>query len=131
LKHKCVALGIKGTKYEGPVSIHTFLLHEAEKIGIRGISIWGHVPQYLTNNNFPITCQILACLKEIVGFDVDLTEIKFKAEELLKQIDLIIQKNPELSKYIEKIEKGCHLKQQPSFHDKVIQINDFLKKDPQ
>jgi len=131
LKDKVVALGIKNAQYEGPVSIHTFLLKEAEEIGIKGINIWGHVPQYLTNNNFPITCQILGCLKEIVGFDLDLSEIKLKAEELLKQIDLIIQKNPELSKYIEKIEKGCHLKKESSFHDKVIQINDFLKKDPQ
>jgi len=62
---------------------------------------------------------------------MDLTELKLKSEELLKQIDLIIQKNPELSKYIEKIEKGCHLKKEPSFHDNVIHINDFLKKDPQ
>jgi proteasome assembly chaperone (PAC2) family protein len=126
-----VASGIKNGQYEGPVSIHTFLLKEAEEIGIKGINIWGHVPQYLTNNNFPITCQILECLKKIVGFDLDLSEIKLNAEELLKQIDLIIQKNPELSKYIERIEKGCHLKKESSFHDKVIQINDFLKKDPQ
>jgi proteasome assembly chaperone (PAC2) family protein len=131
LKHKFVALGIKKAKYEGPVSIQTFLLQEAKKIGIKGINMWGHVPQYLTNNNFPTICQILACLKEIVGFDLDLSEIKLKSDELLKQIDLIVQKNPELSKYIEKIQKGCHLKKEPSFHEKVIQINDFLKKDPQ
>lgn len=131
LKKKFSALGIKKTSYEGPVSIQTFLLQEAEQIGIKGINMWGHVPQYLTSNNFPTICQILICLKEIVGFDLDLSEMQGKSEELLKQIDLIIQKNPELSKYIEKIAKGCHLKKQPSFHDKVIHINNFLKKDPQ
>lgn len=130
LKHKFSPLGIKTAKYEGPISIHTFLLKEAEKMGIKGINIWGHVPQYLTNNNFPIIHQILTCIKGMVGFDLDLTEIKLKAEELLKQIDLIIQKNPELLKYIEKIEKGCHVKKEIPLHDKVIKIDDFLKKDP-
>jgi proteasome assembly chaperone (PAC2) family protein len=129
LKAKFSHLDIRAAYYEGPISIHTLLLQEAEKIGIKGLSIWGHAPQYLANNNFPIIYQILSYLKEIIGFELDLTELKLKAEELLRQIDLIIKKNPELSQYIEKIEKGNHLKKELSSYEKVIRIDEFLKKD--
>ncbi|MCX8011568.1 MAG: PAC2 family protein [Desulfobacterota bacterium] len=130
IKTKCSNLGMKLVHYEGTISIHTLLLREAEKIGIKAISIWGHAPQYLANNNFLITYQIISYLKEIIGFEIDLTELKLKAEELLRQIDQVIKKNPELSQYIEKIEKGSHLKREfASSCEKVIRIDEFLKKD--
>lgn len=130
LKIKFTQSGMKTSEYEGPISIHTLLLTEAGEKGIKGLSIWGHAPQYLPSNNLPIIHQILTYLKEVGLFELDLTDLKFKAEELTKQIDLIIQKNPDLLKFIEKLEKGIQDKKENFAQDKVIKIEEFLKKDP-
>jgi len=122
--------GIKAAEYEGPISIHTLLMMEAKKIGIKGISIWGHAPQYLRSNNLSTIHQILTLINEIGRFNLDLTALQLKAIELNKQIDVIVQKNPELLQFIEKFDKGPDTKKETSTKNKVINIVDFLKKNP-
>ncbi|HOC37847.1 MAG TPA: PAC2 family protein [Thermodesulfobacteriota bacterium] len=126
-------LGIKLAQYEGPISVHTVLLLEAKRRDMRCGSIWGHAPQYLQSNNLPVIHQVLDTLRKLGNFNLDLTEMKFKALELQKQINILVQKSPELSRIIEKIENGFHLKQSSpaaeTFHDKVIDISGFMRRE--
>ena len=128
LKISLANAGIQFIEYEGPISIHTMLLIEARKMGIKGVSLWGHAPQYLQSNNLSVIYQILIHLNEFIGFGLDLSSLEVKAIELKKQIDLIVQKNPELLRIIEKYEKEPESKKETSPEDKIINIVDFLKK---
>ncbi len=124
---------IKAAEYHGPMSIHTLLLIEARKKGIDAISVWGHVPQYLQSNNLPIIYQVVLHLQDLGAFDLDLSDLQYKAAELQKQINILVQKSPELMRIIEKIEKGMHRKahaapSKPLKH-KVIDLSTFVKKD--
>lgn len=123
-------LGIGLTEYEGPISIHTVLLREACKSGLKSLSIWGHCPQYLQSSNLALVCRILSQVGGLAGLDLDLGCLSHQAAELTKQIDLIVQKNPELCKLVEKIEKGGQIRREHSLvaHDKVINLSDFLRK---
>jgi proteasome assembly chaperone (PAC2) family protein len=123
-------LGILPTEYEGPISIHTMLLQEAQRSGIKAMSIWGHCPQYLQSSNLALVCRILTQVGDLVGVELDLACLSQQAAELTKQIDLIVQKNPELCKLVEKIEKGGVSRRETSLdpHDKVINLSDFLRK---
>lgn len=123
-------LGIRPTDYEGPISIHTLLLREACKSGLKSLSIWGHCPQYLQSCNLALVCRILSQVGELLGIELDLGRLSHQAAELAKQIDLIVQKNPELCKLVDRIEKGGHIRRDAPLatHDKVINLADFLKK---
>lgn len=126
--------GIKPAEYQGPTSIHTMVLTEARQRDIKCINLWGHAPQYLQSNNLPVIHQVLVHLRQLGGFELDLTDLKFKALELQKQINFLVQKSPELSRIIEKIEKGPQNQQRNTSsaevcHDKVIDISEFLRKD--
>ena len=130
LKTQHAQSGLKNAEYTGPISIHTMLLQQAGEASLKGISLWGHAPQYLTSNNLPVVLKVLTYLQEIARAEWDLHELKLQAEELTKQIDLIIKKNPELSKFIERLEKGGQIKKEAAFQNNVINIDDFLKKEP-
>ena len=133
LRQLFVDAGVKPAEYHGPMSMHTLLLMEARKKGLDGFSMWGHVPQYLQSNNLPIIYQILVRLQDLGDFDMDLSDLQYKATELQKQINILVQKSPELSRIIEKIEKGMDSEEPEPVpvakKDKVIDISEFVKKD--
>lgn len=133
LRQLFVDAGVKPAEYHGPMSIHTLLLMEGRKKGIDGFSMWGHVPQYLQSNNLPIIYQMLVRLQDLGDFDLDLSDLQYKARELQKQINILVQKSPELSRIIEKMEKGMHSEEPvippETKKDKVIDISEFVKKD--
>jgi len=133
-------LRIRPAQYEGPMSIHTHLLVEAESIGLPATSIWGHVPYYIQSNNAKTSLAILERLQSLLGVRLDLREVRRASEILDEEVERIVQDKPELRQYIQNLEKEYFadenlpfsaqrpIRRVPTPGEKVIHIDPFLRK---
>jgi len=116
--------------YKGPSAIHTTIQDKAQKRGFDCISLWCHCPYYLQRTtHFGILAHLGSLLSSWGGFKLDTEELETTWGELNKQIQEIIDKNPELQGMINDLRKA---KLKVSWdaakkHDKVIHLEDFLK----
>lgn len=116
--------------YKGPGAIHSTILMESQKRGIECISLWCHCPYYLQGTtHFGLLSHLGALLASWGSFSLDITELEMTWRELDRQIQEIIDKNPELQKMISELRKA---KIKGSLvdakkHEKIIHLEDFLK----
>ncbi len=127
------------TNYEGPMSIHSYLLVAAGQRMIPATSIWGHVPYYVQSNNAKTCLAVLERLQRIAGFELDLGDVRKAAESLDAEIDRIIEGKPELREYIRGLEREYASGALPSkgptrsersqpTGEKIIRIDPFLRR---
>lgn len=116
--------------YKGPSAIHTTLQDKAQRRGFDCISLWSHCPYYLQGTtHFGILAHLGSLLSSCGGFKLDTEELENAWKGLSKQIQEVIDKNPELQGMINDLRKA---KVKVSWdaakkHDKVIHLEDFLK----
>jgi proteasome assembly chaperone (PAC2) family protein len=116
--------------YKGPSAIHTTLLHEARKRGMPCVSLWCHCPFYLQGTtHFGLLSHLGSLLSSWGGFGLDTQELDRTWKDLSKQIQGIIEKNPELQTMINDLKKS---KTKGSWEeakrgDKIIHLEDFFK----
>ena len=116
--------------YKGPSAIHSTLLHEASRRGIPCASLWCHCPFYLQGTtHFGLLSHLGSLLSSWCEFNLDTQELDRTWKDLAKQIQGIIDKNPELQTMINDLRKS---KVKVSWDeakkgDKVIHLEDFLK----
>jgi proteasome assembly chaperone (PAC2) family protein len=137
LREKVIRAGLGLTEYSGPISIHTFILEAARKKGLKAISLWGHVPQYLQTKNIKTVCSVLKKLMDLTRMEVDLSELEKAGEYFDQQVNHLVEEDPKLREVISQLEEvyrrsGKNL--EPSKgevglkEDKVVYIQAFLKK---
>jgi proteasome assembly chaperone (PAC2) family protein len=116
--------------YKGPSAIHSTLLLEAQKTGLDCISLWCHCPYYLQGTmHFGLMSQMASLLASWGDFEVDTRELDATWKEITRQIQGIIDKNPELQAMISDLRKA-KLKgswEPGKTHDKVIHLEDFIR----
>ena len=116
--------------YKGPSAIHSVLLNEARKRGVPCVSLWCHCPFYLQGTtHFGLLSHLGSILSTWGGFTLDTQELDRTWKELSKQIQGIIDKNPELQAMISDLRKS-KIKgswDEAKKGDKVIHLEDFLK----
>jgi proteasome assembly chaperone (PAC2) family protein len=116
--------------YEGPGAIHSLIHKASKKQGIECISLWCHCPYYLQGTtHFGLLSHLGSLLASLGGFKFDGTELETTWRELGKEIQGIIDKNPELQGMIQDLRKA---KIKGSWDtarkgDKVIHLEDFMK----
>ena len=116
--------------YKGPSAIHSTLLLEAQRRGMPCASLWCHCPFYLQGTtHFGLLSHLGSLLSSWGGFNLDTQELDRTWKDLTKQIQGIIDKNPELQTMISDLRKS---KVKVSWDDakkgdKVIHLEDFLK----
>ena len=116
--------------YQGPSAIHTLFQEAAEKRGMDALSLWCHCPYYLQGTtHFGLLSHLGSILGVWGGFELNTSELDATWRHLTRQIQEIIEKNPELKNMINDLRKA---KVKGSWdaarrHDKVIQLEDFLK----
>ena len=116
--------------YRGPSAVHSLVHEEAERRGADALSLWSHCPYYLQGaTHFGLLSHLGSILASWGGFRVDTEELDETWRELNRQIQEIIEKNPELQKMITDLRKA---KVKGSWdaatrHDNVIHLEDFLK----
>ncbi len=120
--------------YRGPSAIHSTIHSEGQKRGFECISLWCHCPYYLQGaTHFGLLSHLGALLSSLGGFEMDREELDVSWKELNKQIQGLIEKNPELQDMINELRKAkirgswASMKESEQKNGKVIQIADFLK----
>lgn len=121
---------INPTNYKGPSAIHSTIHAIAASRGFESISLWCHCPYYLQGTtHFGLLSHLGGLLASLGGFQLDTDELETTWEELSKQIQGLIDKNPELQSMINNLRKA---KVKVTWNsakrdEKVIHLEDFIK----
>ena len=120
--------------YQGPTAIHSVFHSKGQEMGFECISLWCHCPYYLQGATH---YGLIAALGDIVAsfcqFKLDTTELDLSWKELNRQIQELVEKNPDLQKMIDGLRKAKvkgsweSIKASVKRDDKVIHIEDFLR----
>jgi len=121
---------VVAVNYKGPSAIHSTILHEAGKIGMPCVNLWCHCPFYLQGTtHFGLLSHLGSLLSSWGGFALDTQELDRTWKDLNKQIQGIIDKNPELQTMINDLRKS-KIKgswEEAKRGDKIIHLEDFFK----
>jgi len=137
LREKVIQAGLGLTEYSGPISIHTFILEAAKKRGLKAISLWGHVPQYLQTRNVKVVCSVLKKLMDLTKIEVDLSELEKVGDYFDQQVNHLVEEDPRLQEVISKLEEVYKRsekiprppgREEDVKEDRVVYIQAFLKK---
>lgn len=120
--------GIQPADYYGPVSIHSRLIKACAEVGIDAISLWGHVPAYLQKSP-RIVARIVGILNRLVGMRCPLDILEQKSIELDRRINEALSKDPNLKQFVESMEGSKPPRGSSTSNDKIIRMNDFLRRD--
>lgn len=125
-------LGIAPTEYEGPGAVHALIFQEAERMGIEGVSLWGHCPFYLQGTHLRLLCRMAPVLSSLGGFQVDAGELEKGWTQLARNIQRFIDGNPGLQKVIKELVKSKarvpgQARDPSKDQGKVIYLDDFFK----
>lgn len=120
---------IRAAEYYGPISIHSCLVRECMAVGVEAISIWGHAPAYLQKNP-RLVARIVSILGKAMGFRCSVETLKQKAVELDRRISDAVARDPNLKQLVESIEEKERSRSPSTGDDKIIRLNDFVRRDP-
>ncbi|MGB6067860.1 MAG: PAC2 family protein [Desulfomonilaceae bacterium] len=121
--------GIRAAEYYGPVSIHSYLIRACAGEATEAVSLWGHVPAYLQKSP-RVVAKIVSILNKAVGMHCSVESLTQKSIELDRQINEALAKDPDLKRLVENMEEISPSGISPVGDDKVIRMNDFLRRDP-
>ncbi len=114
--------------YSGPISIHSYLLRACADAGIEAASLWGHAPAYLQKNP-RVVARLVNIINSLTGLDVPTSHLDRQAIELDRKINEAVAKDPNLRKLVEAVECDQEADAPPSSRDKVIRLEDFVRRD--
>ena len=121
---------IRYADYSGQGGIHSALSFEAQKRKIDFIDLWCHCPQYLQGTtHFGMLYKLGNILSEIGGFKLETDELEITWQEVSRQIQDIIDKNPDLKGMIDDLKKEyCKtIDENQDKHGKIINFDNFQK----
>jgi proteasome assembly chaperone (PAC2) family protein len=134
LLQRLVEKGVIPINYHGPSAIHSTLHSGALKQGLACLSLWCHCPYYLQGaTHFGLLSELCMLVSDLGGFKLDSRELEESWKELSKEINGLLEKNPELQSMIHEIRKAKvrgsweHVREGVKKDDKVIYLTDFLK----
>jgi proteasome assembly chaperone (PAC2) family protein len=121
---------VTAVSYDGPGAIHSLISKASKQNRIECISLWCHCPYYLQGTtHFGLLSHLGSLLASLGGFEFDNSELEATWKTLTKEIQGIIDKNPELQDMINDLRKAkikgkwCTARK----GDKVIHLEDFIK----
>jgi proteasome assembly chaperone (PAC2) family protein len=129
---------VRPAEYQGPISIHTYILQRGSQTGRPVIGLWGHAPVYIQTGNIKLHYAMVEILKNAAGFDLDTAGLFEGIEEMNHKIEELVAQNPNLQKYLEGLEEEetAPRRKTPQPHHrsdtngaKVIPLDQFLNKD--
>lgn len=91
--------------YEGPGSIHSFLVFESGKMGKNAMTLWTSVPVYVTTPYFIGIDFTLRELSNILGISIELEDVSEMSKSQYAEFSKRMVSDPEFSSIVEEIEK--------------------------
>jgi proteasome assembly chaperone (PAC2) family protein len=120
--------------YHGPSAIHSIIQYAAKELAIPCMSLWCHCPYYLQGaTHFGILSYLGSLLSSLAGFDLDREELDAGWKELNRQIQSLVENNPELQGMITELRKAkvrgswATMRENNNKGSKIIELKDFLK----
>jgi len=103
--YRATSLGLRPSNYRGPASIHSFLMHECGKRGLRAVSIWGHVPSYLNIPNPRVAATVLEKVSALWDIHLDLDRLYVESTVFDGRVSGLVEQDQDLSRLVEKLER--------------------------
>jgi proteasome assembly chaperone (PAC2) family protein len=133
LLEECGRYGIVPVNYNGPTAIHAVLMSEAASRQIPMISLWAHTPHYVQVVDYIGIHAVLNKLNDILNLELDLEQALRDSAFLAAQIDIAMDKKPELKTLLATLEdeyrKG-HARPEDAINLKIVkEIEEILKKE--
>ena len=104
LRHEVYNIDVNPTHYEGPSSLATFFVREAENRDIKMMTLVAGIPPYVQGTNDHCIEMTMEKLKQITGLAIDMDELGARRIEFREGLDKVIDKRPELREQIAKLE---------------------------
>jgi len=79
--------GLELTNYRGPTSVYSEILWRSKEKGLDGVSLWSAVPMYVTGIYPKAAYQMLKKLTQLIGMDLDLGDLRKRAEEFEVEVE--------------------------------------------
>jgi proteasome assembly chaperone (PAC2) family protein len=99
-------LGLQASRYEGPTGIVGVLHDTCGRAGIKSASLWAAVPHYVSLTPSPRAAKALVDrLAELLGADVDTTELDEAAEAYVQQVSEAVASDEETAAYVSELER--------------------------
>ena len=100
-------LGLDANTYEGPTGIVGVLQHEAQRRGLRSLSVWGAVPHYVAHPPSPkATLALLVRIEELLGEPIALGDLAEDAEAWQHGVDELAGEDTEIAEYVAQLEEA-------------------------
>ena len=90
--------------YAGPSGIHSLVMSECRRRGILALSLWGHVPAYISDVDVRTAHQLLSKLNATVGVEIDLEDLRQEGNLLQKQLDAAMKRDRSFSENVRQLE---------------------------
>ncbi|MDX1447488.1 MAG: PAC2 family protein [Acidimicrobiia bacterium] len=115
--------------YEGPTGIVGVLTTSLAGAGIETVSVWAAVPHYLSQQEYPpATLALLDKTAELLGVEVDTTDLTVAVNEFREQVDAAMD-DAEIREYVEELETQTLVGEEGEDPAErlVSEIEDFLR----
>ena len=97
--------GLRPSRYEGPGSFTTYLMMQAQSVGVEMISLAAEIPGYLQGTN-PLSIEaVTRRLANILKLPLDLDSLRSASTEWELEISTAIEDNEELAEEVRKLEQ--------------------------
>jgi proteasome assembly chaperone (PAC2) family protein len=104
--NRLIKLDVLSSRYEGPTGMIGVLQDSLRRANISVSSLWAAAPHYLAATpNIKVTAALLTYLNTFLSFDLDLSDIQADAQRFEEQITLLVERDPEASAYVRKLEE--------------------------
>lgn len=115
------ALGLDANTYEGPTGIVGVLQHEAQRRGLRALSVWGAVPHYVAHPPSPkATLALLQRIEELLGEPIPLGDLPEDSEAWQRGVDELASEDTEIAEYVAQLEEAKDTAELPEASGEAI-----------
>ncbi len=113
IKERMRDYGLLDMTYEGPPAMSSYLLYEAKRKNLPGMSLWCEIPFYLSLvDDYQSQKMILQFFRKRFGLDFELNKFDRLAEEQEKRLLNLRMKDKKVDQYLGSIEMNISLTQE-------------------
>lgn len=125
LKKDLESLGVRWTDYEGPVSLITYMLAQAEARGVGMATLVAEIPAYVQGRNPKSLVAMLRKVAAVLQLQVNFDDLRDLTGEWEKRLTEAVQERSDLAKHIKKLEEDYD---NEIFDTQMGDLKDFLER---
>ena len=103
------------TSYTGPTSVYSEIMVKAKKKHVDVISLWSPVPMYVAGVYPRAAYRILEKIAQLTGIQLDLTDLKKKAETFEAEFQKEVAEQPDMRELIEGYRGRTDREKEPTY----------------